>query len=172
VLEYGGVLFHRSTRTMDESRLNAAIDRFLASRPLYPCCLLVHREIRVLEGAAALLARRGWPVVSIGTVLGAVLRDLDPARRPARAFPVLSQAVAEHKPGPVLCVDADILFEPDLRLDPPRLLREISRVAPLVVTWAGGYAGGVLTYATADPPHVHYRAWRDPGLCEDCIVAL
>ena len=157
---------------MDESRLNAAIDRFLASRPLYPCCLLVHREIRALEGAAALLARRGWPVMSIGTVLGAALLDLDPARRPEKVFPVLSRVVAEHKPGLVLCVDADILFEPDLRLDALRLLRELSRTAPLVVTWAGGYAAGVLTYATADPPHAHYRAWRDPGLCDDCIVPL
>ena len=158
---------------MNESRLNVAIDRFLMARPFYACCLLVHHEIRVLEQACAYLTSRyRWPMVSIGTVLGEALQDVEHTRRPNASFTVLSQAIQVHVSGPVLCTDSDILFEPSLHLDPLRLLRETSRVAPLIVTWAGGYDGGVLTYATANPLHAHYRAWRNPGLCEDCIVVL
>lgn len=158
---------------MDQSRLNAAIAQFLAARPLHPCCLLVHHEIQALERASTYLAEQyHWPVVSIGTVLSAALREIEPNKRPGAVSTILSKAVGAFTPGPVLCTDTDILFELSLRLDPLRLLRELSRLTPLVVGWAGKYSGGILTYASADPPHAHYRAWRDPGLCPQCIISI
>lgn len=66
----------------------------------------------------------------------------------------------EMSPGPILCTNVDLLFEPTLKLDPLRLMRDASRVTRLVVTWPGSYGDGVLAYAV--PDHGHYRTWRKP----------
>ena len=156
-----------------EVGLQLALDRFLSSRPFYPCCLLVHADVLRLQRAGeTLVAQYGWPVLSLGTVLSEALHPLVPERRPGQVQRVVMGAVQGRAPGPVLVTDIDILFEPSLSLDPLRLLRETSRLAPLVVTWPGSFVQGVLAYATADPPHAHYRAWRRPELCEACIVTL
>jgi hypothetical protein len=63
-------------------------------------------------------------------------------------------------PGPVLCTEIDLLFEPSLELDPLPLLVDISRATRLVIAWPGSYVGGVLAYAA--PEHAHYRTWRQP----------
>ena len=63
-------------------------------------------------------------------------------------------------PGPVLCTNIDLLFEPTLKLDPLRLMRDVSRVTRLVVAWPGSYVDNVLAYAV--PDHSHYRTWRKP----------
>jgi len=69
-------------------------------------------------------------------------------------------------------MDIDILFEPTLALDPLHLLRETSRLRPLIVLWPGAFVKGVLAYASADPAHAHYRTWGRPELCPDCIIPL
>lgn len=66
----------------------------------------------------------------------------------------------EMSPDPVLCTNIDLLFEPTLKLDPLRLMRDVSRVTRLVVTWPGSYVDSVLAYAV--PDHSHYRIWRKP----------
>jgi len=68
--------------------------------------------------------------------------------------------LGELSPGPVLCTEIDLLFDPALELDPLRLLCDVGRVARLVVTWPGSYLHGVLSYAV--PDHSHYRTWRNP----------
>jgi len=68
--------------------------------------------------------------------------------------------LGELSPGPVLCTEIDLLFEPTLELDPLRLLCDVGRVARLVVTWPGSYHHDVLAYAV--PDHRHYRTWRNP----------
>ena len=72
----------------------------------------------------------------------------------------LEAAIKEKAPGPVLCADTDILFEPSLQLDPLTIFRQISRIVPVIVFWAGKYENGVLSYAV--PEHQHYRVWRKP----------
>ena len=62
--------------------------------------------------------------------------------------------------GPVLCTNIDWLFEPTLKLDPLRLMRDVSRGTRLVVTWPGSYVDDVLAYAV--PDHSYYRTWRKP----------
>ena len=153
--------------------LQSAIDQFLAAQAFYPCCLLIHPDISVLEHAKTrVVTQRAWPVVSCATVLSEALLDVSAAQR-SRAVPsVLRNAVQQQRSGPVLLAEIDVLFEPSLSLDPLRLLRDISRTTPLVVLWPGSHINGVLAYATADPPHAHYRAWTETGLCAHCIVVL
>jgi len=39
-------------------------------------------------------------------------------------------------------------------------MRDVSRVARMVVAWPGSYLDDVLAYAV--PDHSHYRTWRKP----------
>jgi hypothetical protein len=158
---------------LHELNLRSAVDQFLTARPYYPCCLLVHRDVKHLEQASIYLASRyQWPVLSVGTVVSEALLHSPPDRRPSEAHRIVKNAVQQRLPGPVLCTDIDILFEPTLRLDPLRLLRDTSRIAPVIVTWPGSFINGILAYATAVPPHAHYRDWPRPELCEYCIIPL
>ena len=138
-----------------------AITDFLCTS--HTCLLLAHPEIRRLESAKdELTSTYNWPRLSIGRELGAVLLSEMPQRRSRAACRWLPARLGEMAPGPVLCTEIDLLFEPTLELDPLRLLSDVSRIARLVVLWPGCYADDVLTYAA--PEHSHYRAWRRPGV--------
>lgn len=138
------------------------------NRSSHTCLLLVHPDVHNLEQVANdLLQNYGWPRLSIGAGLVDALLTRMPVDRPRCANQWLHERVVALAPGPVLCSEIDLLFEPSLALDPLRLLREVSRIARLVVAWPGEYRDNVLTYAV--PVHHHYRSWRRPDVL---IVAL
>jgi len=129
----------------------------------HTCLLLAHPDIGRLAGAVKeLLQAYGWPYLSIGAELADVLLAEMPAHRPRRVDRWMRERAGALSPGPVLCSEIALLFEPSLALDPLRMLRETSRVARLVVAWPGEYRDNVLTYAV--PAHRHYRAWRGPDV--------
>jgi hypothetical protein len=153
--------------------LQLALDRFLAARPYHPCCLLVHPDVRRLQlNGEQIAASYRWPVLSLGTALSAALLPIAANQRSREAHAALVAAVQQHALGPVLCADIDLLFEPSLALDPLRLLRDSSRHATLMVLWPGSYTGSVLSYASAEPPHAHYRAWTRTDLSAESIIPL
>ncbi len=127
----------------------------------HACLLLVHPEIRRLEDAAdELLSTYGWPHLSLGRELSTVLLSQTPQRRPREARQWMKARLGEISPGPVLCTEIDLLFDSTLELDPLSLMRDVSRVSRMVVTWPGSYRRDVLAYAVSD--HSHYRTWRKP----------
>jgi len=133
----------------------------------HTCLLLVHPEIQRLEDAAdELLFTYGWPRLSVGRELSTVLLSETPQRRSRTAHQWMPTRLGEMSPGPVLCTEIDLLFDPTLELDPLSLLRDAGRVARLVVAWPGSYQDGVLSYAV--PGHNHYRTWRKPEV--DIVV--
>jgi len=139
--------------------MRKAIAEFL--RTSYTCLLLVSPEIRRLEHAAdELLPVYPWPRLSLGRELSSVLLSVIPQRRPREARRWMRPRSDELSPGPVLCTEIDLLFEPALELDPLRLFCDVGRVTRLVVTWPGSYLHDVLAYAV--PDHTHYRTWRNP----------
>jgi hypothetical protein len=141
--------------------MHDAVTDFLSTS--HTCLLLVHPEIRRLEDMAdELLPVYGWPRLSVGRELSAVLLSEMPRRRSRTARQWMPIRLREMAPGPVLCSEIDLLFEPMLELDPLGLLRDIGRVTRLVVTWPGSYRDDVLAYAV--PDHSHYRTWRKPGV--------
>jgi len=143
----------------------------LSSQAYYPCVLLTETGVARLHAAAQLLASQlGWPVVSAGETLCAALLDIPRKRRPQAARQAIMDQIERLAPGPLLCCDIDLLFDPALELDPLRLLRDASRQAPLAVFWPGAYTDGLLSYAVAE--HAHYRAWRQTELCQGCIIPL
>ena len=151
--------------------LQMALDRFLEKRPYYPCCLLVSRDVAVLA-RAALEAQRlfAWPVVSMDDVVCEPLLPLPVTARAGQVNGLIDMALQAYVPGLVLVTDTDVLFEPSLQLDPLLLFKHASRLLPLVVTWAGTFERGRLSYAV--PEHAHYRLWRNTDLCADCIIQL
>jgi hypothetical protein len=143
----------------------------LANHFYYPCVLLTQTDVGRLNAADRYLSDRfGWPVLSISDQLGAVLLSVAPKRRSRIAGQAAADAIGQLAPGPVVCSHIDLLFEPALELDPLRLLREASRLAPMVVLWPGQYQARVLSYAV--PEHAHYRTWRQTELCDGCIIGL
>lgn len=147
------------------------IDQVFAARPYYPCVLLVHTDIGRLQDAAQELAQRtGWRELAAGRSLTASLAGQPPPRRGALAATALDRPLAELRPGPVICTDLPLLFEPALELDPLALLRQWSRRLPVVAAWPGTYTAAGLAYAV--PAHAHYRLWRDTRLDTGCIMPL
>lgn len=126
-----------------------------------PCLLLVHTDVRRLQEAAHALGNEtGWPVLSVGSVLSKALLLEPDQLRPRAARLQLETMLGEQAPGPALCIDVDLLFEPSLEMDPLAAFRNISRITRLVVAWPGNCSDGTLAYGV--PEHAHYRAWRDP----------
>ena len=111
-----------------------------------------------------------WSDFVLGKVLSQTLLAGPPDRRPGLARRVFADIVKTYPPGPILCTDIDILFEPSLSLDPLGLFRDAGRHKQLVVIWPGAFVDEVLTYATAE--HAHYRSWSQPDLCDHCIITL
>jgi hypothetical protein len=142
----------------------------------HSCLLLVHPDIRTLEQAASSLVRRSaWARLPVGAELSTALlrvKDLtglgdlsglrpeSPRDRPRAAARWFTSRLAAMAPGPVVCSEIDLLFEPTLSLDPLALLRAASRQTRLVALWPGSFVDDVLTYAVA--AHDHCRSWRRP----------
>ncbi len=158
---------------MQISQVQIALDRFLASRPYHPCCMLVHRDVRRLQYIGSQVSSAyNWPVVSIGTTASTALLTIAPAERPRAVEGVLANALAPYGSGPIICTDIDLLFEPTLQINPLRLLRDYSRHAILVTLWPGTADRSFLSYATSEPPHAHHRSWPRADLCDACVIAL
>ena len=146
-------------------------DQFLALPPLYPCLIIAHPEIEQLYTVGQLLAKTyTWPTIAAGGRLSQDLLNVAPRRRPAMASRLFADLLQKYAPGPVLCQEIDLLFEPTLKLDPLRLFREQSRHTTTAVLWPGSYINGILTYAV--PEHAHYQTWVQPELCDYCLIAL
>ncbi len=156
---------------MQYLHLQVALDRFLATHPYYPCCLLIHHDVAYLQSIThSLIDQHQWSIFSIGTILSEALFQVMPAHRSMEVPGIIKDAVQQRSPGPVLCTDIDLLFSPTIRIDALQLLREASRIAPLIVLWPGSSQNGAVSYAT--PEHADYTVWPAPGLCNECIVCL
>ena len=104
--------------------LQMALDRFLEKRPYYPCCLLVSRAIAVLARAAVEVQRLfAWPVAPMDDVVCEPLLSLPVTARAGQVNGLIDMALEAYMPGPVLCTDTDVLFEPSLQLDPLQLFQ-------------------------------------------------
>ena len=144
-----------------EAALRGAVGRLLDAHGAPTCLLLVDADVWVMEAAVGrLLSWYGWPRLPVGRELSAALLPEPPRQRPRRVQPWMMARMVALAPGPVVCTEIDLLFEPALELEPLVLLRRVSRVAKLVVAWPGSYADGALAYAV--PEHVHYRTWSRP----------
>ena len=137
------------------------IRTLLQRATFYRCVLLVSPEIVRLERCVRrVVDDTSWPVLSVGNSLSVKLLSSAPRQRSSQAQRILRELLAEAGPGPLICSDIDLLFEPSLALNPLVLFREASRTTGLVVAWPGSHSHDTLRYAVAD--HAHYQVWKHP----------
>lgn len=107
-----------------------------------------------------LAKERGWSLVNVNLRLSQRLLGFTSRRRPHVVQGLLDEVVGEQRSQTLLLDNTEMLFNPELQLDPLRLLQQLSRNRSVVASWAGGYDGERLTYAV--PGHVEYKRYSTP----------
>jgi hypothetical protein len=143
--------------------LKEKITSAIADAPaLYHRLVLVVGPPRAGKTAAlqAIAAECGWPLINLNLTLSERLLPLTQRQRPLRVASLVAKIVDETQSSVVLLDNLEMLFQPDLRQDPLRLLRSQSRNQTVVASWRGRADDKALTYATSD--HPEYRRYEQP----------
>lgn len=90
----------------------------------------------------------------VGALVSERLLATPPRFRDVEADKVLRELC--QGPGPFLLDNLELLFAPELQLDPYRLLVGLARTRTIVAAWPGSFQNGTLTYATSG--HREYRS--------------
>ncbi|MBN2885451.1 MAG: BREX-3 system P-loop-containing protein BrxF [Chromatiaceae bacterium] len=127
---------------------------------------LYHRLVLLVgtPGSGKTLALRrladqeGCPLVNVNLALSAALLDLSPRQRTLHLPRLLDDVTASS--GSLRLLDnLEILFDPDLRQDPLRLLQQLARRHRVVASWGGILTSSTFTYAVnGHPEHRVYDA--------------
>ena len=147
---------------MADALADAVLARIEPASRLY-CKLIVvvspdHPRTAALETAAG---RCGVERVNLSLALSRRLLDLPAAQRVLRC-PALLDDIAAGRAAPLFLDNIEVLFAPELRQDPLRLLQNASRHRVIVVAWPGQIEGSNLTYA--EPGHPERRAFSAEGI--------
>ncbi len=104
-----------------------------------------------------------YPYINFNLVLAGKLMDIPVQRRCSQLVSLLPNLLKSY-PEEILLVDhIEILFLPELRIDPLRALQQISRNKTIVAGWTGFYEGNKLTYASLG--HPEYKRYQ--GIVEE-----
>lgn len=113
----------------------------------------------------------GAPLINVNQALSQQMLNLTQRQRALRAEKLLEQIVKEAAANAgqdlVLLDNTELLFDVQLRLDPLRLLQQLSRNRTIVASWNGNVSEGYLIYA--EPGHLEYR--REP-VGDTLIISL
>ena len=112
----------------------------------------------------AVSASSGATFVNVGLDLAERLLDMPTRHRPMQVQGIFEELVTNATPASrvVLLDNIELLFDAELRQDPLRLLRGVSRDRTVVAAWPGAVRGGTLRYAA--PPHREFREYPAHGL--------
>ncbi len=102
----------------------------------------------------------GWPIVNLNLALSEKLLELTAKQRALRVARIVDDIVQGQAGDTVLLDNIEMLFHPDLKQDPLRLLHSLSRNRTIVATWRGVQLGSSLTYAA--PDHPEFRRFEEP----------
>jgi hypothetical protein len=106
--------------------------------------------------------QKGLHLVNVNLELSEQILTMTARQRSLRAAALLGDIVADGRGETVLLDNIEILFDPALRLDPLRLLQNLSRHRTIVASWKGRISGTYLTYA--EPDHPEYRRYSTKDL--------
>lgn len=135
-----------------------------SARSLYHRLVLVVGPVGSGKTAALrqLADSLGLPLVNLNLELSQELLDVPKGER-RLAAPRLLKELVERVPGETVLLDnTEILFAPDLQLDPLRALQQLSRDRTVVASWGGLVSSDRLTYA--EPSHPEFRDYPAQGL--------
>jgi hypothetical protein len=97
--------------------------------------------------------------VNLNLALAEQLLELSAKQRALRVARIVDDIVQKQMCDTVLLDNIEMLFHPDLRQDPLRLLQSLSRNRTIVAAWRGAQVGSSLTYAS--PDHLEFRRCDD-----------
>ncbi len=100
----------------------------------------------------------GSSIVNVNLELSSELLAFSPRSRPFQVAPILADLV-ESSSEPTLLDNIEILFDPALKLDPLRLLENLSRNRTIIASWQGSLINGNLVYA--EPGHPEYHSYKE-----------
>ena len=101
--------------------------------------------------------QQGYSYLNIGSLVSHRTLGYSPAERSNAVQRVFLDAVESAEGDVVLCDNIELLFAPELSLDPLRLLKQAARRKVVVAAWDGSYDGSTLSYAV--PGHDEYQAY-------------
>lgn len=107
-----------------------------------------------------LAGERSWSLVNVNLRLSERLLEFTSRRHPHAVQRILDEVVGEQRDQTLLLDNTEMLFNPQLQLDPLRLLQLLSRNRSVVASWAGKHDGERLTYAV--PGHTEFRQYTEP----------
>ena len=101
--------------------------------------------------------RIGAPLININLEISQKLLELPRRQRAFEASMLMGDLVADIEAPCLLMDNIEILFHPELAIDPLRLLQKISHNRIIVSTWSGIINREHLVYA--EPGHPEYNRW-------------
>lgn len=101
-------------------------------------------------------AAKGYPYINVNLELSRRLLDIPVEERPLHVQKYIEDLLPLTK-DIVLLDNTELLFTPELQVDPLRLFQIMSRAKVLIVSWNGTYNKNTLTYA--EPNHPEYRTY-------------
>jgi hypothetical protein len=124
-----------------------------------------HADAEKSESLHQLGTASGSPVVNLGLELARSLLDV-PTRQRSVAAADRAADLARPSDGSSLTIldHLELLFLPELRLDPLKLLQDSARNGVVVANWPGSTDGDELLYGS--PSHPEFRRYS----AADCIL--
>lgn len=114
-------------------------------------------KTRVLEKVAEEL---GTERIILNLELGKRLNEVPEKRRAMKTPSFLDEITDTHqqKGKPLIFDNIELLFSPELELEPLSLLEEVGRRTTIIVAWPGALQNGTLSYA--EPGYKEYKTYR------------
>ena len=104
------------------------------------------------------LDNMGCAIINLNLLLSAKLKDMAETLRDRAATKCIEDILRQYTTEKILLFSRfEILFLPELQIDPVRLFEAISKEQTIILLWPGTYDGGVLSYA--EPWHREYREY-------------
>jgi predicted DNA-binding protein len=111
------------------------------------------------SGKTALLRRISeefqLPLINLGLELSRRLLSLTIKQRKLKAAEIIEEILEERADLRLAVDNTEVIFDPDLKLNPSGLLKNISRSRMLVWSWNGELDDGRLIYSYAGHPEYH-----------------
>lgn len=104
--------------------------------------------------------RQNSPVVNVNLELSQRMLEMTRVQRSRQVERLLREMLAGIPGDTILLDNLEILFYPELEIEPLRLLQLSSRNRTIVASWNGCFKDGTLTYA--EPGHPEFQQFRQP----------
>jgi hypothetical protein len=101
----------------------------------------------------------GHPILDLGVELPTALFDVPSRKRPLTVADKLGDML-RGATDPAIVDNIEVLFDPQLKLDPLKLFQDHARNRVVIVAWPGTFDGDELTFAAAG--HIEFWTYTFP----------